>query len=74
MNDTYVECLVARKANPFTVLIKAAMIALCAVLFILSFLGMPFLLIAAVIIGALSAYFVFPMLSIEYEYLYLDKR
>ncbi len=74
MNDTYVECLVARKANPFTVLIKAAMIALCAVLFILSFLGMPFLLIAAVIIGALSAYFVFPMLSIEYEYLYLDKE
>ena len=73
MNDTYVECLVERKPNPFSILIKGGMIALCAVCLILSF-AMPFMLIVGVIIGVLAGYFVFPMLSIEYEYLYLDKE
>ena len=73
MNETYVECLVARKQNPFSMLIKAGMIALCTVCVILS-LAIPFMLIAAVIIGLLAGYLVFPMLNVEYEYLYLDKE
>ncbi len=73
MNDTYVECLVARKPNPFGIVIKGVMIALCAVCVILS-AAVPLLLVAAVIIGVLAGYVVFPMLSIEYEYLYLDKE
>ena len=73
MNDTYVECLVARKPSPFGIVIKGVMIALCAVCVILS-AAVPLLLVAAVIIGVLAGYVVFPMLSIEYEYLYLDKE
>ncbi len=74
MNETYVECLVERKQNPFSIVIKAAMIALCAVCVILSLAGLPFMLLLAVIIGAVAGYLVFPVLSIEYEYLYLDKE
>lgn len=74
MNETYVECLVARKQNPLSILIKAAMIALICVLVILSLLGIPFTLIIAVVLVFLAIYVVFPMLDIEYEYLYLDKE
>ena len=70
MNETYVECLVARKQNPLSILIKAAMIALICVLVILSLLGIPFTLIIAVVLAFLAIYVVFPMLDIEYEYLY----
>ena len=74
MNETYVECLVARKQNPLGILIKAGMIALISVSVILSMFGIPLTLIAAVVLVFLAIYVVFPMLSIEYEYLYLDKE
>lgn len=75
MNDTYVECLVARKPNPLNILIKAGCIAVCAIFVLASLMfGISVLIFGAIIAGFASAYLVFPMLDIEYEYLYLDKE
>ena len=72
MNDTYVEVLVPRKKNPLVGVGRILMYVLAVVCFLLTFAKGVFFV--GVIAFACLAYFVFPRLDIEYEYLYLDKE
>ena len=72
MNDAYVEWLVKRKTPGYVFLVKGLLIFLCIFAFFLSAMipfGFVILLLA---IGA--AYFIFPMLSVEYEYLVVNDQ
>ncbi|NLD98311.1 MAG: hypothetical protein GX640_00420 [Fibrobacter sp.] len=74
MSDTYVECMIARKSNPFYVAVKVllyVLTALCVFLVILG--GAAIMLIPAAILGNLI-YFWVPGFDLEFEYLYLDKE
>lgn len=73
MNETYVECLIKRKSNPLAPILKYLLYGLAIICAGLSFIGLSILFVPAVII-AVVAYFVLPMLDLEYEYLYLDKE
>ena len=72
MNDTYVECMVAHKKNPMADYFKYLMYGLAVICF-LGGLIVNSLLSVLALVFVLIAYFVSPMLDIEYEYLYLDK-
>ncbi len=75
MNDTYVECLVAKKQNPLFTVLKGVIIAACIFCVLLGFsLGNQLFMLLGIAGGFLSFYLLFPMFSIEYEYLYLDKE
>lgn len=72
MNDIYVEWLVERKPNPLGGVIKAG----CYALTVLFFLAGIFILMPLSILGlAMLAvdYFLLPYLSVEYEYLYMQR-
>ena len=74
MNESYVECLVARKTGPFNVFLKGLLFAVVAICIILGlFSGSMIIMILAIAVGV-GAYFLLPMLDIEYEYLYLDRE
>ena len=74
MNDTYVECLVAKKPNPAEPLIKAAAYGVTAAAVLMGFLTMKFIfLIVALVLGA-GCFFWLPNLSVEYEYLYVARE
>ena len=74
MNDSYVECMVARKPNPLNMILKVLIYAATAISVIMGlFFGM--LIMIAVAIGlVLLIYFWVPGLDLEFEYLYLDKE
>ena len=72
MNDTYVEVLVPRKKNPLVGIGRILMYVLAVVCLFLMFAKGVFFV--GVIAFAGLAYFVFPRLDIEYEYLYLDRE
>lgn len=73
MSDTYVECLVQRKASLLMKVLKVVLIAITIGCGLLGLMGIiEFLLIA--IVAGIAAYFVFLNADIEYEYLYLDKE
>lgn len=73
MNDALCEHIVARKSKPTDLLIRILVIV--AVIAI-AVLGMPFIgffsFAVAVIAAMLAYYFIFPMLSVEYEYSLLN--
>lgn len=72
MNESYVEWLVKRKTPGYTYLLKGLMVFVCLVAFLLTlttFFG--FILLIAVIAGM---YFLWPMLSVEYEYLIVNDQ
>lgn len=73
MNDSFYEQLVARRSRPTDVAIRIVIIvALVAVfIFTLPFLGYLAVLIT-VLLAFLAYYFVFPRLSVEYEYTLLN--
>lgn len=73
MSDSYVECMVKRKANPLNPLIKGAIYALTATCAILALMGIPIMFIPTIGLGLLI-YFWMPNLDLEFEYLYLDKE
>lgn len=74
MNDTYVECLVAKKPNPVEPLIRAVAYGVTAAMFLMGLLtGFLPLFIVAVALGA-GCYFLLPNLSVEYEYLYVARE
>ncbi len=73
MNDTYVEVMVARKKNPLVGAGRIACYVLSVIFFLLGIVGTGFMLIIAAALAAV-AYFVFPRLDIEYEYLYIDRE
>lgn len=72
MNDAYVEWLVKRKTPGYSFLVKALLIFLCVVAFFLT-IFLPFgFIILLLAIGA--AYFIFPMMSVEFEYLAVNDQ
>lgn len=73
MNDTYVECLVAKKKNPLLGVLKYTCYGLAIICFFLIFGGSwLFFLLAAGF--AMLGYLVIPMFDIEWEYLYISKE
>lgn len=72
MNETYVECLVAKKSSGVMAFLKILMIML-TVVFVLVGMLTPIGFLVAIVTGAL-AYFAYMNAEVEYEYLYLDKE
>ena len=74
MNETYVECMVARKTPAYLIAAKVGLWVLTVLAALGMFAtGMIILFFAAVIFGVV-AYFVSVNVDVEYEYLYLDKE
>ena len=73
MNDTYVECMVARKSSPLKAVLKYAIYILAVISGLSVLMGYIIFLVPLVIFGLL-AYFVVPGFDLEYEYLYLDRE
>ena len=73
MNDTYVEVMVARKKNPLVGIGRIVCYVLSVLFFLLGIVGSAFMIVIAAAFAAV-AYFVFPRLDIEYEYLYIDRE
>lgn len=73
MNDVYYEQLVARKSKPQDLVIRFLVVFVIAAVVVF---GMPLIgflaFFAAVILGVLAIYFVFPRLNVEYEYVILN--
>lgn len=72
MNETYVECLVARKSSGLRSFLKTLLIML-TVVFALIGLVTPIGFLVAIVTGV-GAYFAYMSADVEYEYLYLDKE
>lgn len=72
MNDSYVECLVARKKSGLMGLLKGVLIVLTVILVLMGMVLFPFLIAAAV--TGVGAYFATMYASMEFEYLYVDRE
>lgn len=72
MSETYVECLVARKASAPKKFLKILLIMLTVCFLLIGTLFLPALIVA--IATGVGAYFAYLQADIEYEYLYLDKE
>lgn len=72
MNESYVECLVARKKSGAMGALKVVLIALTVVLVLGGMVFFP-ILIAALAAG-IGAYFASMYASMEFEYLYVDRE
>lgn len=71
--ETYVECMVKKKANGLMSALKVLLIGLTVITGLLGFMGLIVFLIIAVVAGV-GAYFVSLNANLEYEYLYVDKQ
>ena len=72
MNESYVECLVAKKPSSAMKALQVFLIVLAVIFFLLSMLNaLMWLGVAAAGIGA---YFTSLNASVEFEYLYVDKE
>lgn len=73
MNDALYELIVARKPKPYDLIVRILVILLIigTALGGMLFIGMTAFLIA-VLIAVLAYYFIFPRLSVEYEYALLN--
>ena len=73
MTDALYELIVARTPKPYDLAVRILVILLIAAVVII---GMPFIgilsFVIAVILAMLAYYFVFPRLSVEYEYILLN--
>lgn len=75
MDDFYIEQVVKKKDSPLAGVVKAVWGALTFSLFAGGLLsGAALLLIIGLVVGMGGYYFVLPLLSVEYEYLYLTKE
>lgn len=72
MNETYVECMVARKKSPLAPVLKVVVWAIVVLLFLIGMAKFIFFILA--IAAGIVAYLFLPQLDIEYEYLYLDRE
>ena len=72
MNESYVECLVARRPSGGMKALKVALIVLTVIGVLLGMIAFPLLIVAAA--AAVGAYFASLYSSLEYEYLYVDKE
>ena len=71
--ETYVECMVKKKANGLRSALKVLLIGIAVITGLLGFMGLIVFLIIAVVAGV-GAYFVSLNANLEYEYLYVDKQ
>lgn len=72
MSDTYVECMVKKRAGMLMQFLKILTIMLAVVFILLGCILWPALIIG--ILMAVAAYFVSLNTDLEYEYLYLDRE
>ena len=72
VSETYVECLVKKKATSMAVFLKALFIMLTVCFCLIGVVFVPGFLVA--IATGIGAYFAYMNADIEYEYLYLDKE
>ena len=72
MNESYVECLVARRPSGGMKALKVALIVLTVIGVLLGMIAFPLLIVAAA--AAVGAYFASLYSSLGYEYLYVDKE
>ena len=73
MNDSYVECMVARKSSPIMGVLKYIIYILTGVS-VIGVVAGYYIFIVTLLIFGLLAYFVVPGFELEYEYLYLDRE
>lgn len=73
MNDSYVECMVARKQSPFAAAIKILVYALAGAFCVMGVIGYTRMFIPGLAFIAVG-YFLLPGMDLEFEYLYLDKE
>ena len=71
MNDTYSELLIKKEVTAKDKMIKVLMIALIALMAVAGLLITPLAFIVAIALG-IAAYFVFPNLDLEFEYVYVN--
>ena len=71
MNDTYSELLIKKEVTAKDKMIKVLLIALIALMAVAGILITPLAFIAAIALG-IAAYFVFPNLDLEFEYVYVN--
>ena len=71
--ETYVECMVKKKANGLMSALKVLLIGIAVITGLLGFMGLIVFLIIAVVAGV-GAYFVSLNANLEYEYPYVDKQ
>lgn len=71
--ETYVECMVKKKANGLMSALKVLLIGIAVITGLLGFMGLIVFLIIAVVAGV-GTYFVSLNANLEYEYLYVDKQ
>ncbi|WMC91839.1 DUF6106 family protein [Kineothrix sp. MB12-C1] len=72
ISETYVECLVKKKAGTAMILLKTVSIMLAVVFLLAGLVLWPALIIGALV--GVAAYFIYLNSDLEYEYLYLDKE
>lgn len=71
MNDTYHEQIVSKKAGAMPLVIKTITILALVLLLIIS-LANPLFSIVVIALGFFAFYYIFPRLSVEYEYSVLN--
>lgn len=72
MNESYVECLVAKKPSSGLAALKIVLIAVAVIGFIGGMVALPLLIVA--VAAGVGAYFASMHASMEYEYLYVDRE
>lgn len=72
MNESYVECLVARKPSGLIKTLKVVLIVVAVMGFIFGMVAVPFLILA--IAAGVGAYFAGQHAEVEFEYLYVDRE
>ena len=73
MNESYVECMVARKSSPMMNVLKYIIYILTGLSAVGFLAGTVLFLVPLVIFGLLS-FFVVPGFDLEFEYLYCDRE
>lgn len=73
MSEAYVECMVARKQNPFATVIKIFVYALAGAFCVMGVIGYTAMFVPGLAFIAVG-YFLLPGMDLEFEYLYLDKE
>ncbi len=73
MNESYVECMVARKQNPFALVIRILVYAFAGAFCVMGVIGYTLMFVPGLAMIAVR-YFLLPGMDLEFEYLYLDKE
>ncbi|MCR4922429.1 MAG: DUF6106 family protein [Lachnospiraceae bacterium] len=74
MNESYVECLVGRKTSPLVKFLKILILVVAAFFVVDGLFAQNTVVFFLAVLVATAAYFLYPLLDVEYEYLYLDKE